>query len=135
MVGVLNGAFIFLADLARRTALPLKVEFLRVQSYDGAHSSGAVRVELELTQSIRGRHVLLVEDIIDTGLTALAVRRLLEAQHPRSLRVCALLSKPSRRRVEVPIDFVGFEVPDTFVVGYGLDYRGRYRSLPYLATV
>jgi hypoxanthine phosphoribosyltransferase len=136
VVGVLKGAYVFMADLCRRLPTAVRNDFLRVQSYrDGTESSGAIRVEFDLTQPIRGRDVLLVEDIVDTGLTARALLRFLRARRPRSLRLCALLSKPSRRRVRVPIDFLGFRIPNRFVVGYGLDYRGLWRNLPYLAWI
>ena len=136
VVGVLKGAFVFMADLCRRLTLPVRNDFLRVQSYGAAGvSSGALRVEFDLTQPIRGRDVLVVEDIVDTGLTARAVMRMLRARRPRSLKFCVLLDKPSRRRVKLKLDFVGFEIPDRFVVGYGLDYAGRYRNLPYLGWI
>lgn len=136
LVGVLKGAFVFLADLARHLDLPVRIDFLRVQSYgDRTETSGSVRVEFDLTQPVRGEHVLLVEDIIDTGLTARAVLKMLAAKHPHSVRLCTLLHKPARRRVEVPIDFVGFRIPDRFVVGYGLDHMGKYRNLPYIGYI
>ena len=136
VVGVLKGAYVFMADLCRALRTPLRNDFLRVQSYGSGHeTSGAIRVEFDLTQPIRGKDVLLIEDIIDTGLTSRAVLRMLRARRPRSLRLCTLLHKPDRARVEVPIDFLGFTIPNKFVVGYGLDYMGRWRNLPYIGWI
>lgn len=136
LVGALRGAFIFLADLVRKLSVPVAVDFLAASSYGSAtDSSGDVRISLDLKASIRDRDVILVEDIVDTGYTLQALLRHLEAHHPRTLRSCALLSKPSRRIVSVEADWTGFEIPDEFVVGYGLDYSERYRDLPYLASL
>ena len=135
LVGVLKGAFIFMADLARAIDLPVTCDFLRVSSYRGTESTGSVRFEFDLTQSIEGKHVILVEDIVDTGITAAAVLAQLQAKQPASLALCALMRKPSREKVAVPIDYLGFTIPDQFVVGYGLDYDGRYRNLPYLGVL
>jgi len=136
VVGLLKGAFIFMADLVRRLELPLVVDFLGVSSYgDAAASSGEIRLTLDLATDIAGRDVLLVEDIVDTGITIAAVRRLLERRQPRSLRVCALLSKPDCRRVDVQVDFVGKEIEDAFVVGYGLDYAENFRHLPFVGKI
>lgn len=136
VVGVLKGAYVFMADLCRALRTPLRNDFLRVQSYGGgSETCGQIRVEFDLTQPIRGKDVLLIEDIIDTGLTSRAVLRMLRAKRPRSLRLCALLHKPSRARVEVPIDYLGFTIPNSFVVGYGLDYMGRWRNLPYVGWI
>jgi hypoxanthine phosphoribosyltransferase len=135
LVGVLKGAFIFMADLARAIELPVTCDFLRVSSYRGTESTGSVRFEFDLTQSIEGKHVILVEDIVDTGITAAAVLAQLQAKQPASLALCALMRKPSREKVAVPIDYLGFTIPDQFVVGYGLDYDGRYRNLPYLGVL
>ena len=135
-VGVLKGAYVFMADLCRRINLPLRNDFLRVQSYGNAGTtSGSIRIEFDLTQPIRGTHVLLIEDIIDTGLTARAVMQMLRGKRPKSLKLCSLLYKPARKRVEVPVDFLGFEIPNKFVVGYGLDYMGLYRNLPYVGWI
>jgi hypoxanthine phosphoribosyltransferase len=135
LVGVLKGSFIFMADLVRRIGLPLTCDFLRVSSYGSStRSNGSVRVEFDLTQPIRGKHVLLVEDIIDTGLTARAVISLLKAHKPASVRLCALLHKPERSRVRVSVDYLGFRIPNRFVVGYGLDHAGRFRNLPYIGV-
>ena len=136
MIGILKGAYVFYADLARAIGLPLKVDFLVVSSYAGkARSSGKIRVLTELTEDIAGRDVLLVEDIVDSGCTLQHLRKALGARKPRSIKVCALLNKPDRRQVEVKVDYVGFNIPSKFVVGYGLDYRQNYRNLPYLAVL
>jgi hypoxanthine phosphoribosyltransferase len=128
LVGILKGAFIFLADLARSLTIPVKLDFIAISSYGGAsESSGAVRVLKDLDQSIKDLPVLLVEDIVDTGLTVNYLKENLLARGPASLKVCALLDKPSRRLVEVKLDYNGFTIPDEFVVGYGLDYNGKYR--------
>jgi len=136
VVGVLRGAFIFMADLVRAIPRELRCDFLGVRSYgDATVSSGVVEIRSDLLLPIEGLHVLLVEDIVDTGLTLRYLIDIFAARKPRSLRVCALLSKPSRRRVEVTVDHVGFEVPDEFVVGYGLDAAQRWRHLPYIALI
>ncbi|MEW6522268.1 MAG: hypoxanthine phosphoribosyltransferase [Bacillota bacterium] len=136
VVGVLKGAMIFLADLTRCIDLPLSFDFVAVSSYGaGTSSSGAVRILKDLDVSVEGRHVLLVEDIVDSGLTLSYLRGLLLGRKPASLRVCTLLDKPSRRRVPVHLDYRGFEIPDAFVVGYGLDYNEQYRHLPYIAVL
>jgi len=135
LVGVLKGAFVFMADLAREIGLPLTCDFLRVSSYgSGTETSGNVRLEFDVTQPVRGKHVLLVEDIVDTGLTASAILETLRSRKPASLRLCALLRKPARSRVSVRVDYLGFDIPDRFVVGYGLDYAGLYRNLPYVGV-
>lgn len=136
LVGILTGAFVFLADLLRAISIPCQIDFMATASYGvGTESSGIVRILKDLDQSIEGRHVLIVDDIIDTGLTMDYLLETLKARYPASLRVCALLDKVSRRRREVAIDFKGFEIPDKFVIGYGLDYAGRYRNLPYIAVL
>jgi hypoxanthine phosphoribosyltransferase len=136
VVGVLRGAFIFMADLVRAVPRPLRCDFLGVRSYgDATISSGIVEITGDLLLPIEGENVLLVEDIVDTGLTLRYLREILEARRPKSLQVCTLLSKPSRRRVDVRLDYVGFEVADQFVVGYGLDAAQRYRHLPYIAVL
>jgi hypoxanthine phosphoribosyltransferase len=136
VAGVLRGAFVFMADLVRALPRPHVCDFLAVRSYgDATESSGVVAITSDLSAPIEGKHVLLVEDIVDTGLTVKYLLKMLEARKPRSLRVAALLSKPSRRKVEVPVDFIGFEVPDVFVVGYGLDAAQRWRHLPYVAEL
>ena len=136
VVGVLRGAFVFMADLVRAIPRDVRCDFLGVRSYGAAtETSGVVQITSDLSLPVAGQHVLLVEDIVDTGLTLRYLLDLLQAQGPASLHVCTLLSKPSRRRVDVPLDFVGFEIPDRFVVGYGLDADQKYRSLPYVALV
>jgi hypoxanthine phosphoribosyltransferase len=136
VVGVLRGAFIFMADLVRALPREHRCDFLAVRSYgDATETSGVVEITGDLVLPIEGKQVLLVEDIVDTGLTLKYLLGLLQARKPASVHVCAFLSKPSRRRVEVPVDFLGFEIPDVFVVGYGLDAAQRYRHLPYLAEL
>ncbi len=136
LVGVLKGAVVFLADLIRATSIPLTVDFIGLSSYgEGLHSSGVVRITADLSVPIRDRHVLVVEDIIDSGHTIDYLRRNLETRRPRSLKLCALLDKAERREVKVPLDYVGFAIPSEFVVGYGLDHAGRYRNLPYIAAL
>jgi hypoxanthine phosphoribosyltransferase len=130
LVGVLKGASIFHADLVRAINLQLSLDFIAVASYgDLTKSSGEVRILKDLDESLDGRDVLLVEDIVDTGLTLHYLLQNLRARSPRSLKIVALLSKPSRREIEVPVDYMGFEIPDEFVIGYGLDYAQRYRNL------
>jgi hypoxanthine phosphoribosyltransferase len=133
-IGVLKGVTCFMADLMRHTALPLSVDFMTISSYEDDRG-GAVRIVQDLSENIGGRDVLIVEDIIDTGMTLNHLMKQLEAREPATLRVCALLDKRVRRLVDVPLDYVGFEVPDEFVVGYGLDYRQRFRNLPFIATL
>jgi len=136
LVGVLDGAVVFLSDLMRALTIPLRIDFVKWSSYgDARASSGEVQMLKDLSFSVEGKHILVVEDIVDTGLT---LRYLLENLHMRdaeSIAVAALLDKPSRRRVKVELDYVGFQVPDQFVVGYGLDFAQRYRNLPYVAVL
>ncbi len=136
VVGILKGSFIFMADLIRHVTVPLTCDFLRCSSYgDAKESSGHVRLDLDTTQPMGGKHVLIVEDIIDTGLTMNYLLENFRARHPASLKVCALLRKPDRTKVDVPIDYLGFTIPDAFVVGYGLDHAGRHRNLGHIAVV
>lgn len=136
LVGVLQGAIPFVADLMRALSIDLTVDFVRASSYgSGTTSSGTVRLVTDLTVDIADRHVLVVDDIVDTGHTLAALKRALEARGPRSVRTCVLLDKTGRRETEVTIDYVGFTIPNVFVVGYGLDYDGLYRNLPYVATL
>jgi hypoxanthine phosphoribosyltransferase len=136
MVGVLKGALLFIADLMRQLIVPCEVDFMAVSSYGSStDSSGVVRILKDLDAPIEGRDVLIVEDIIDSGLTLQYLLRNLRARNPGSLEVCALLTKPARRRVELPIRYVGFEIPDRYVIGYGLDYAQRYRNLSYVAVL
>jgi hypoxanthine phosphoribosyltransferase len=130
LVGVLRGAIVVMGDLMRQIDLPCEIDFMDISSYgSGTSSSGVVRILKDLEEDITDRHVLVVEDIIDTGLTLSYLRRSLLARRPASLEICALLTKPSRRRVELDVKYLGFEVPDEFVVGYGIDYAGYYRNL------
>lgn len=136
LVGVLKGAFIFLADLARALPIPNAVDFLALSSYGaGGSNRSGVRVVMDLRESVRDRHVIVVEDIVDTGHTLAYVLDMLALREPASLRTCALVVKPSRHEVEVPLDYVGFEIDDEWAVGYGLDYKDRYRTLPYIGTI
>ncbi len=136
VVCVLKGGFIFLADLVRHLDFPLALDFMAVSSYGaGTHSSGVVRILKDLETPIEGRDVLVVEDIVDSGLTLHYLMRNLASRRPASLEVCALLTKPARREIDVPIRYVGFEIPDRFVVGYGLDYAERYRNLRTIGVV
>jgi hypoxanthine phosphoribosyltransferase len=131
LVGILRGAVVFLSDLMRNLELQCEIDFMEVSSYGTeTTSSGVVRILKDMEENVTGRHVLIVEDIIDTGLTLAYLRRSLLARKPLSLEICALLSKPSRRQVDLDVKYVGFEVPDVFVVGYGIDYAGAYRNLP-----
>lgn len=135
LVGVLKGSFVFLADLARAIPGEVRVEFFGVASYHGGtSSSGAVQITHDLRRDIQGQHCVLVEDIVDTGLTVAFLRRTLAVRGPLSVRVAALLDKPANRSVPVTVDYAGFTIADTFVVGYGLDLAERYRNLPYVAT-
>jgi hypoxanthine phosphoribosyltransferase len=136
LVGVLKGAYAFYADLARAIRIPMRVDFLVVTSYSGKpKSSGKVKMVTDLTEDIAGRDVLLVEDIVDSGLTAQYLVNTLLKRKPKSIKICSLLSKPERREKNVSIDYVGFEIPNKYVVGYGLDYQQKYRNLPYLAVL
>ncbi|MCL5257159.1 MAG: hypoxanthine phosphoribosyltransferase [Chloroflexi bacterium] len=136
LVGVLRGALVFMVDLARAIELPLSMDFMAVSSYGAStESSGVVRITKDLEMSIEGKHVLIVEDIIDSGLTLAYILEGLKARNPASLRVCALLDKEDRRKVALPVDYTGFVIPDEFVVGYGLDYRQRYRNLRCIAVL
>ena len=136
LVCVLKGAFIFLADLVRHLKMRHEIDFMEISSYGkGTVSSGVVRILLDLEQNIEGRHVLIVEDIVDSGRTLDYIMRNLSTRGPASLRVCTLLSKPARREIEIPLDFVGFEVPDEFVAGYGLDFAEEYRNLPFIGVL
>ena len=136
LVGVLKGAVFFLSDLMRRLEVPCEVDFMAVASYGSAtDSSGVVRILKDLDMPIEGRDVLIVEDIIDSGLTLQYLLRSLGARDPRSLEVCALLTKPERRKVDLPTRYVGFEIPNKFAIGYGLDHAERYRNLPFVAAL
>jgi hypoxanthine phosphoribosyltransferase len=136
LIGVLKGAVFFMADLMRRLSVPCEIDFMAISSYGAAtDSSGVVRILKDLDLNIEGRHVLVVEDIIDSGLTLSYLMRNLEAREPASLEICALMTKPERREIEVDVRYVGFEIPNRFVIGYGLDFAERYRNLPYVAVL
>jgi hypoxanthine phosphoribosyltransferase len=136
VVGLLRGSFVFIADLVRELDLPVEVDFIEVSSYgNSTESSREVRIMKDLRGEIEGRDVLLVEDIVDTGYTLKHVLEILATRHPRRIEVCALLDKPSRREVDVKAKWIGFEIPDTFVVGYGIDYAQRNRNLPHIGAV
>jgi len=136
LVGVLKGAVFFMADLMRHLTIPCEIDFMAISSYgDSTDSSGVVRILKDLDINIEGRHVLVVEDIIDSGLTLSYLIRNLEAREPSTLEICALLTKPERREIDVPVRYVGFEIPNRFVIGYGLDYSELYRNLPYVGVL
>jgi hypoxanthine phosphoribosyltransferase len=136
LVGVLKGAVFFMADLMRALTVPCEIDFMAISSYGAStDSSGVVRILKDLDINIEGRHVLVVEDIIDSGLTLSYLLRNLESRQPASLEICALLTKPSRREIDVPVRYVGFEIPNEFVIGYGLDFAERYRNLPYVGVL
>ena len=136
LVSVLRGSYIFMADLSRRIDLPCIIDFMSVSSYGkGTSSSGQVQITKDLSEDISGLHVIVIEDILDSGNTLSYLLRLLEQRHPASIRLCTLLDKPDRRKVEVAVHYSGFTIPDAFVVGYGLDYAERYRNLPYIGIL
>src|SRR5439155_12782777 len=136
LVGVLKGAVFFMSDLMRRLTIPCEIDFMAISSYGAAtDSSGVVRILKDLDINIEGRHVIVVEDIIDSGLTLSYLMRNLESREPASLEICALLTKPGRREIDVPVRYVGFEIPNRFVIGYGLDFAERYRNLPYVGVL
>ena len=136
LVSVLRGSFIFMADLARKITRPCRIDFMSVSSYGkGTSSSGQVQITKDLSEDISGLHVIVVEDILDSGNTLSYLLRILEQRHPASIRLCTLLDKPERRKVEVAVHYSGFTIPDAFVVGYGLDYAERYRNLPYIGIL
>jgi hypoxanthine phosphoribosyltransferase len=136
LVGVLKGAYAFFADLARAIRIPVRVDFIVVTSYGtGAKTTGKVKLVTELTEQIKNKDVLLVEDIVDSGLTVQYLMKALARRKPKSINVCTLLSKPERRVVDVHVQYIGFKIPDQYVIGYGLDYQQKYRNLPYLAVL
>ena len=136
LVGVLKGAIFFISDLMRELTVPCEIDFMAISSYGaGTDSSGVVRILKDLDINIENRHVLVVEDIIDSGLTLSYLLRNLESREPASLEICSLLTKPARREIEVPVRYVGFEIPNKFVIGYGLDFAERYRNLPYVGVL
>ena len=136
LIGVLKGAVFFMADLMRTLTIPCEIDFMAISSYGAqTDSSGVVRILKDLDINIEGRHVLVVEDIIDSGLTLSYLIRNLEAREPASLEVCALMTKPDRREIDVPVRYIGFEIPNRFVIGYGLDFAERYRNLPFVGVL
>jgi hypoxanthine phosphoribosyltransferase len=136
LIGVLKGAVFFMADLMRQLTVPCEIDFMAISSYGAStDSSGVVRILKDLDINIEGREVLVVEDIIDSGLTLSYLMRNLEAREPASLEVCALMTKPERRQIDVPVRYIGFEIPNRFVIGYGLDFAERYRNLPYVGVL
>lgn len=136
LVNVLKGGVVFMADLIRATTIPVEIDFMEVSSYgDGTESSGVVRILEDLSLSITDRHVLIVEDIVDTGLTLHYIIQNLETRQPRSIKICTLLDRRGRREVDLNLDYVGFVVPDKFVIGYGLDLAQKYRNLPHIAVL
>jgi hypoxanthine phosphoribosyltransferase len=136
LICVLKGAFVFLADLVRALRIPATLDFMAVSSYaQGTTTTGEVRLLKDLDMALDGRHVVIVEDIVDTGLTLTYLQEILRARGPKTLRTACLLSKPSRRKVNVPVEYIGFTIEDRFVVGYGLDYAGQHRNLPYIGVL
>lgn len=136
LVGVLKGAFVFVSDLARAIDLPLTIDFVALSSYgEATESSGVVKITSDLSKPIEGKHVLVVEDIIDTGLTMRYLLDNLATRHPATIRICSMLHKPARARTKIPIDYLGFTIEDKFVVGYGLDAAERYRNLPFIGVM
>jgi hypoxanthine phosphoribosyltransferase len=136
LIGVLKGAVFFMADLMRQLTVPCEIDFMAISSYGAStDSSGVVRILKDLDINIEGREVLVVEDIIDSGLTLSYLMRNLEARQPATLEVCALMTKPERREIDVPVRYIGFEIPNRFVIGYGLDFAERYRNLPYVGVL
>ena len=135
LVSVLRGGVVFLADLVRAAAMPCRVDFMAISRFDASEDTGVVRIEKDLDLDLSGAHVLVVEDIVDTGLTLTYLQDILRARNPKSLRTACLLSKPSRRQVNVKVEYIGFTIEDRFVVGYGLDYAEQYRNLPHIAVL
>ena len=134
-VGVLKGCFIFMADLMRQVSIPCSMDFMAVSSYSGTSSTGAVKINKDLSQDILGRHLILVEDILDSGVTLNYLKQYLTVRQPASIHIATLLDKPARRKADIQPDYCCFQVPDAFVVGYGLDYEERYRNLPYIGIL
>ena len=134
-VGILRGCFVFMADLVRRFDAPCTLDFMAVSSYKGTHSTGTVQINKDLTRDIHGRHVIIVEDILDTGVTLSYLKKYLMSREPASLALCAMFDKPERRVADVQADYCGFTIPNEFVVGYGLDYEDQYRNLPDLGIL
>ena len=136
LICILKGSIMFMSDLSKRITVPVTMDFMKVSSYgDGTQSSGRVKISKDLDESIEGKNVIVIEDIIDTGRTLAYLLEVLKLRNPKSLKLCTLLDKPDRRVTEVAVDYVGFQIPDEFVVGYGLDYAQKYRNLPYVGVV
>lgn len=136
VIGVLKGANVFLSDLIRKIELPVEIDFIAVSSYGvSTESSGVVRLIKDLDYSIEGRNVLIIEDIIDTGLTLNYLYNNFKSRNPKSIKICTFLDKPQRRKINIPVDYIGYKIPDEFIVGYGIDYAEKFRNLPYIATV
>lgn len=135
LIAVLKGAIVFTCDLIREISIPVTLDFLSISSYSGTVQTGVVRITKDLDEGIEGKHVILIEDIVDTGLTLDYILRTLKARKPADIRVCALLDKKARRIVDVPVNYLGFEIPDEFVVGYGMDFNQKYRNLPFIGII
>ena len=136
VIGILKGSFMFLSDLVKRVTVPMVIDFMKVSSYGSStEHSGVVQILLDISKPVEGKHVLVVEDIVDTGLTMKYLLENLETRHPASVKVCSLLEKPARARVKINIDYLGFTIPDKFVIGYGLDWEEKYRNLPYVGYI
>lgn len=136
VVGILKGSSIFMSDLIREIDLPLQIDYMVVSSYGAStESSGVVRIVKDLQHSIEGKHVLIIEDIVDTGLTLAYIKEILSGRGPASVKICTLLDKPARRKKTFPLDYIGFEVPDEFIIGYGIDYAEYYRNLPFVGAL
>jgi hypoxanthine phosphoribosyltransferase len=135
LIGIMKGGFVFLADLCRSITIPLEIDFMAISSYNGASSTGAVKIRKDIDTNIAGRHVIVVEDIVDSGLSLQYIREYLQNHGPASLKVCVLLDKPRAHKMETSFDYVGFQIDNDFVVGYGLDYQNRYRNLPYIGIL
>ncbi|MBQ3404237.1 MAG: hypoxanthine phosphoribosyltransferase [Oscillospiraceae bacterium] len=135
MIGVLKGCFVFMSDLVRRVQVPCQIDFMSVSSYVGTSSTGAVKITKDLSQDIEGRHIIIVEDILDSGVTLHYLLDVLSVRKPASVKICTLLDKPARRKVELRSDYCGFECPDEFIVGSGLDYNEKYRNLPFIGVL
>ncbi len=133
LIGILKGAFMFFSDIVKLIQVPMDIDFLIASSYVRTQSTGEVKIHADLREDIKDRHVLLIEDIVDTGLTLNSIREMLLSRKPASLKICSFLDKKPRRKVDIDIDYVGFEIPDKFFVGYGLDYENKFRNLPYIS--
>jgi hypoxanthine phosphoribosyltransferase len=133
-VGILRGAFIFFSDIVRNVQVPMNIDFIIASSYIKTQSSGEIKIHADLREDIKGKHVLLIEDIVDSGITLKFIQEMLLARKPASLKTCAFLDKKSRRKTELKLDYIGFEIPDYYIVGYGLDYDNKFRNLPYISV-